>query len=245
MNKFEDYLLVAHRGLHDTMSPENSMNAFELAIENKLPIELDIRLTKDNVLIVFHDENLFRMTGVDRDVCDCNYVDIKNLRLLHTNNNIPTFEEVLRLIDEKVPIMIELKNEGKVGKLEEAFIKIIKDYKGEYIVQSFNPFSLICIKKQNKSILRGQLVCHEYNNINKIKGFILKHMLLNIFVKPDYISYNIDDITNRIVKKYNKYKLFAWTVKSKEQALKCKELKMNCIFDIISADEVKEIALEK
>jgi len=236
---------VAHRGIHNSEIPENSIAAFKLAIENNLTIELDIRLTKDNKIVVLHDETLFRMTGIDKKVCDCNYEDVKRLKLLNTDNNIPTFKEVLQIIDGKVPIVIEIKNEGRVGELEDRFLDMIKEYKGKYIVESFNPLSLIYLKNKNREVVRGQLVCYEYENVGKLKSFILRHMFLNILSKPQFLSYKIEDITEKIAKRYCKYKLFAWTIQSKQQYIKCKELGTNCIFDSISIDEIKQIDLER
>ena len=69
-NKYKN-TVIAHRGIHDNKEiPENSLKAFKLSIENNLTIELDIQLTKDNHLIVFHDANLKRMTGIDKQLSD-------------------------------------------------------------------------------------------------------------------------------------------------------------------------------
>jgi hypothetical protein len=95
--KFEN-LFFAHRGVHDNIRiPENSIIAFKEALNNKLNIELDVQLTKDNILIVFHDNNLKRMTGIDKNINELTYNELRNLKLLNTNEHIPTFKDVLEL----------------------------------------------------------------------------------------------------------------------------------------------------
>ena len=141
--------LIAHRGLFDKNNniPENSIIAFEQAIKYGYSIELDVHLLNDGKIVVFHDDNLKRMTGIDKKVKDCNYDEIKKLKLDNTDCEIPLFEDVLKLVDKKVPILIEIKNDRKTGETERELIKLLKNYKGEYAIQSFNPFSLIWFKK--------------------------------------------------------------------------------------------------
>ena len=103
-------LIIAHRGVHDNKStPENSIKAFYKAVIKKYPIELDIQLTKDNEIVVFHDKNLKRMTGLDKDVEDLTLDEIKKLKLLDTREHIPRLDEVLKLVNGKVLIDIEIK----------------------------------------------------------------------------------------------------------------------------------------
>ena len=103
--------IIAHRGVHDNKkTPENSLEAFQKAIEYNYPIELDVQLTKDNILVVFHDFTLTRMTKNTNYIQDTNYQDIKDLKLLNTNEKIPTLKEVLELVDNKLLIDIEIKN---------------------------------------------------------------------------------------------------------------------------------------
>ena len=136
--------LIAHRGMHNIKIgiPENSLKAFEKAIECKYLIELDLHILKDGSVVVFHDDNLKRMTGIDKKIADTTYDEIKNLKLQSTNNYIPLFKEVLKLISGRVPIIIELKYDTKVGLLETETMNILKDYKGKYVVKSFNPMTV-------------------------------------------------------------------------------------------------------
>jgi glycerophosphoryl diester phosphodiesterase len=208
--------IIAHRGFHNIQKgiPEDSLKAFEEAIKNNYIIELDIHILKDGNLVVFHDDNLLRMTGVNKNLKDCTYKEIKELKLSSTNHNIPLFKEVLNLVNGRVPIIIELKVDNKVPRLEKKLIDELKNYSGEYAVKSFNPFSVYWFRKNFPNIIRGQLSCN-FNDetFSWCKKFILKNMLLNFITKPDFISYNIDSLPNNRVKKIRKNKLvLGWTV---------------------------------
>ena len=95
----EKYRFIAHRGLFNRLdTPENSMKAFENAIEKGYAIELDVNMSLDGHLVVFHDISLKRMTGIKNDVNLLNLNELKKLKLLGTDNVIPTFEDVLMLV---------------------------------------------------------------------------------------------------------------------------------------------------
>ena len=199
--------LIAHRGLHNDMIPENSITAFKEAIKYNYIIELDVQILKDNNVVVFHDDNLRRLTGINKKIKDTTYDEIKKLKLLNTNEHIPLFLDVLKLVDGKVPLLIELKYDTKVGLLEDKLLSILKDYNGNYAFQSFNPRSLIYLKKKCPGILRGILVSDfKKTNINLFKRIILKRMIFNYLIKPDFLSVNYNYLKNRKIQKYKNNK---------------------------------------
>ena len=219
---------IAHRGLwsKEENIPENSMLAFERACENGYPIELDIHLLEDGNVVVFHDDNLKRMTGVDKSIKDCIFNEIKNLKLKDTNYGIPLFKDVLELVNDRVPILIELKNDRKAGQTEEALIKILENYNGKYAVQSFSPKSLMWFKKNYPEIPRGQLSSGFKNDgMFLVKKYVLKNVLLNCLTKPDFISYSISDLPNKRVQKFRKKGnlVFGWTARNKIEIEKSKQ----------------------
>lgn len=197
--------LIAHRGFFDNKNgiPENSLQAFNRAMENNYIIELDLHLLKDGNVIVFHDDNLKRMTGVNRKIKDCSYNEIQDLHLLNTKEKIPLFEEVLNLINGKVAILIELKYDVKVGGLERRVIEILKNYNGKYAMQSFNFLSIMWLKKNAPEIVRGQLVSK------------FSHTIFNVINKPDFIAYSTNYIDKILHKNLRKNKIIVWTVKDK------------------------------
>ncbi len=224
---------IAHRGYHDKTAPENSLGAFAKAIEKGYAIELDVHLLADDTVVVFHDESLARMTSNDGYLKYLNKEDIKSLRLAGTKETIPTLAEVLALVDGKVPLLIEVKNKYKVGKLEQAVINLLKHYKGEFAIQSFNPYSLAYFKKHAPNFLRGQLSGYfKGEKLAWLKKFMLKSMRLNKKVsEPHFISYEASTLPNRYTKKYKNLPLLAWAVKSKEEYMNIIKYCDNVIFE--------------
>lgn len=235
--------LIAHRGYHNIKIgiPENSIPAFERATKNKYIIELDVHILKDNNIVVFHDDNLKRMTGIDKDIKLTTYDEIKDLKLNNTKYNIPLLTEVLKLVNNRVPIIIELKTDNKVGRLENELIKILSDYKGEYALKSFNPFSIYWLKKHYPDIIRGQLASNFSNdNMCIFKKFLLKNMFFNIFTKPDFISYDINSLPNKRVEKIRKdHIVLGWTVRDNKQYIKGKKYCDNLICENFENLEIK------
>ena len=133
---------IAHRGVHDDPAvDENSLTSFRIAAERGLGSELDVRLTSDGVPVVMHDAALSRMCGIDRFVSDMTLDELKQCRLLVSGECVPTLAEVTRLTAGRVPLVIELKGEGR-DRIAERTAEVLRTYEGEYAVESFNP--LIC-----------------------------------------------------------------------------------------------------
>ena len=219
--------LIAHRGVHID-SPENSKEAIKEAIKKKYIIEFDVHLLKDNTIIVFHDNNLKRMTGTDKDLKDCTYEEIKNIKLLNSENHIPTLKEILELVDGKVPIIIELKYDQKTGKLEKELVKILDNYKGKFCVKSFNPFSIRWFKKNRPDYIRGLLISHK----TKKKRFISNRLMI-FLTKPDFISCNYKLYKNKKIRKQmKKIPVIAWTIKNDKNYKKFKNKFYNLIIDV-------------
>ena len=229
--------LIVHRGMHNIKLgiPENSLKAFERAIEHNYIIELDLHVLKDNTVVVLHDDNLLRMTGVDKDLKDTTYDEIKSLKLNNTENHIPLFKEVLELVDGRVPLVIEFKYDTKAGRLEEEAMNLLKDYKGKYVIKSFNPLTVNWFKKNYPDIIRGQLgSSYEKIEVNGFLRVLLSHMLFNFITKPDFISYNIEFLPNKKVAKFRKNKpVLGWVIRNNEDLSKAKQYCDNFICENI------------
>lgn len=223
MNKKEILMfsLIAHRGLHDDVIPENTMEAFEKAVNQNFMIELDVHILKDKKIVVFHDANLKRLTGIDRYIKDCTYEDIKIIRIKN-KFNIPLLEDVLNMIGGKVPVLIELKQEQKVGILEKNIAKILDNYSGHFAVQSFNPLSVYWFRKNRPGYIRGHLLTNN-NKSNLIFKFLYSYRIFNKITKPDFVSYNVKCLPNKKISKIrNKVVLLGWTVRTQDQYEKYK-----------------------
>lgn len=227
----KDY--IAHRGLHNDSLPENSLGAFANAINEGYAIELDVQQIADGTVIVFHDYSLSRMTGKDGYTKNLIKAELSSYTLANTEYYIPTLAEVLQLVDGQVPLLIEIKNEGKVGSLEKATYDLLKDYNGDFAIQSFNPYSLEWFKNNAPNIWRGQLSSFfKGENLSFAKRFALKRMLLNKKVScPDFISYNVDNLPNFYVNRYKKLPLLAWVVRSQTEYMKAVKHCDNIIFE--------------
>lgn len=236
MEIFKSWLVerfIAHRGLHDQNNPENSLGAFQNAIDNDHPIELDVHLISDGTVVVFHDSTLSRLTGKDGYVKNLTKDDLKNYNLANTEYTIPTLQEVLELVDGKVPLLIEIKNLDKVGELESATYKLLKEYKGEYAVQSFNPYSMQWFYNNAPDVIRGQLSSYfKGEKLSFFKKFVLKRLMLNKKVShPDFICYDHKDIPNRFVKRFKNLPLIVWVITKQEDFLRVVKHCDNIIFE--------------
>ena len=222
---------VAHRGLHGESCGENSLSAYKSAVEHGYPIEMDVQLTKDGVLVCFHDDSLKRVTGVDGYINDFTYEELKHLKILNTQDYIPTFEEFLKLVNGQVPVMIEIKRQrSKNYDIAKMTTDALKDYQGEFVVQSFDPFIMLKVKKYAPDYLRGQLGgVAKKGELPFIQYVVVKYMPFNFLLKPDYINYLID-----LMPINKKIPTVCWTVRTQENLLKAKELKVNYVFENVN-----------
>lgn len=127
----------AHRGLHGPGVPENSLAAFEAALAMGVGIECDLRLTADNVPVVFHDRDAQRLCGDPRVISRVHRDDLRDLRLGGTDGPIPTLADLLDLTDGRVPLLLELKDERNAQRFAAAVVAALHGYAGPVGVMSF------------------------------------------------------------------------------------------------------------
>lgn len=232
----------AHRGLFDntTDAPENSLLAFQKAVDAHYGIELDVQLSKDGVPVVFHDATLKRMTGVDGNVWDYTLAELQQMKLASSNETIPTFAQVLDTVAGKVPLIVEYKLDIAQTKVCELGNELLKDYEakfhGVYCIECFHPLALLWYKKNRPDIIRGQL-CMEYWKEERFHGkfmyLLLSYLVTNVATRPDFIAYQHSDAANfsrRVCRKLGALSV-AWTIKSKEQYEQAKDKFDLFIFD--------------
>lgn len=185
----------AHRGLHGDGIPENSLPAFDLAASHGYGIELDVQLSSDGVIMVFHDGTLIRMTGQEGKLCEYTCAELQSMHLGESGEVIPTFDQVLDTVGGRVPLLIELKGESAGGNaaLCEKLAARLDGYAGDFCIESFNPMLLRWFKRNRPDIVRGQLVTNtlrERPEGNKTVNFLLAHLMTNVLSRPDFVSYN-------------------------------------------------------
>lgn len=186
----------AHRGLYseDQTIAENTLEAFQRACEKGYGVEMDIRLSKDGQIVVFHDDTLMRAAGIDRPVEDFTWQELSQIPLYGTEARIPLFREVLEVIDGQIPLIIELKTGTQNRKLCEDACAILRRYKGPYCVESFDPRIIRWFKKNAPEVVRGQLACSVSkagNGTPRIVAFLASRCLLNFLSRPNFIAYEL------------------------------------------------------
>ncbi|MBR0163277.1 MAG: glycerophosphodiester phosphodiesterase [Lachnospiraceae bacterium] len=276
--------MYAHRGLHDnqTDAPENSLAAFRKAVEAGYGIELDVQITKDRQLVVFHDDTLARMARFSQDAasaqdmlpcpvsdmlsserlvrhgaettdsaeCPAQWSEAESMQhrgrqpqivpgrirdytrnelqsrfqLLDTNERIPSFEDFLALVDGRVPLIIEIKEESTAMTVCPLVDAVLRDYKGTYCIESFNPLAVKWYKKNRPEVIRGQLSdAFHKDDPTKYKRpvyFFLTHLLFNFLVKPDFIAYHhkyAHEPSRMLCRSLYQALSVAWTIRSREQ----------------------------
>lgn len=222
MKPFED-VLIAHRGLFDNRSvPENSLTAFFRADEAGYGIELDVRLTADNKLAVFHDASLKRMCGIKKKVEECTYEELQRYQLLGTDEKIPLFDDVLEVIGERTPLIIEIKTAGRSAKISAALAAELADYNGIFCVESFDPMAVRWFSKYKPEVMRGLLSTNHRKAAGKksvLSGLLITSLLFNRYAEPDFIAYNFEyssDPAFKLCRRLYDPVCAAWTVRNNE-----------------------------
>lgn len=226
---------VAHRGLWNEQFTENGIQAFKNAVDNNVAFEYDVHITKDNKVIICHDSELERVTGKPGIIEDLTLKEIKDNYALLDGTKIPTLEEVLKLNDEKVPMVVELKvykdNFKELAKYTMDELASIKDKKNVFLI-SFDPRALALTKKFG--FMRGLLVCEAHD-----WTFKLRHMFESLDVE--------DTLLKR--KEYQKYSknhfVNVWTIEDKKVAEEVLPYVDTITFQKISKDEIKSMLENK
>ena len=218
----------AHRGLHGEGRAENSMSAFKAAIEGGYGIELDIRLSSDGKLVVFHDDTLDRVCAREGRVIDFTAEELSAISLSGTEDGVPLFSDVLTLVDGRVPILVEIKENQGDKTVSDAAAEMLKDYRGEYLLQSFNPISVGNFAKKISDAPRG-ILSQDYlkeKKYRRLTYFLLGILALNRVCKPCFIAFNCRDgkfIPLRLIRRLFGVVTFAWTVRSAKEESEAKK----------------------
>lgn len=217
----------AHRGLHgevgeEPFAAENSLTAFSRAVERGFGIELDVHVSRDGEVVVFHDDTLKRVTGKCGRVKDMTLAELRELSLSGTADTIPTLKEVLGLVGGRVPLLIEIKETGFDHSISEATAQILKDYKGEFIVESFSPLAFGAIRREIPGTPCGFLADKLTDN-EKFRSFkyrLIQRFLLNAAARPAFIAMNHKRsrmFPLPLIKRVFKTPTLAWTIRSEKE----------------------------
>ena len=210
----------AHRGLWNEALPENSLPAFQNAVDHGFGIELDVHLTRDDHLVVFHDDTSTRMCGIDRPIADCTLAELRQMRLKDSNCTIPTLDEVLQVIGGKVPMIVEIKPDKRIDELCTKTYAAMTAYGGPYCVESFHPLAVRWFRKHAPQVIRGQLSFGPGNGRETtVLFFLLGSLIQNVLGRPDFIAYEAktDHTLSMGIMRLCRPTLVCWTIHSQEE----------------------------
>ncbi len=237
-------LPIAHRALHDRAAGrvENSPSAIKAAVAAGYGIEIDLQLSKDGVPVVFHDETLDRLTDQTGPVNARTAADLGRIRLKGATDTIPTLAEVLTLIDGKVPLLIEIKDQSLVmgptdGRLEVATAKALQGYTGDAALMSFNPASVAHMARLAPHLPRGIITsAYDPDDWAPLPADRCAHFR----AVPDYdatlssfISHEAPDLARDRVAELKRLgaKVLCWTIRSPEAEALARKIADNVTFE--------------
>lgn len=209
----------AHRGLFsaDQQVPENSLAAFRAAVAAGYGVELDVQLTRDHRVVVFHDNNLLRACGIDAPVDAFEYDQLKEFSLFGTGERIPLFSEVLETIGGRIPMIVELKSGGDWKTLCQMTRELLEAYRGDYCVESFHPLLVRWFYLNAPKMLRGQLseaARYSRKGLPLYQAVMMSRLLTNLLAHPQFIAYRVGPkcLSARICEAFGAMRV-AWTAR--------------------------------
>ena len=156
--------------------------------------------------------------------------EVKKLKVCGTNDGVMTFEEFLNFVDGRTPILVEIKQQrdGKHSGIEKKTAELLDNYKGEFAVQSFDPFIMQRVRKLRPQFLRGQLGGARPKSLSYPKYLVVRKLLLNCLSKPDFINYVIEEFPIK-----TKLPVMRWTINTVERKKTAYSMGHNIVFENI------------
>lgn len=235
---------IAHRALHDTARgrPENSIEAISAAIQAGYGIEIDLQLSSDGEAMVFHDDDLARLTTRTGKLREHSAAELGAMPLRHGQERIPTLSQVLQLVAGKAPLLIEVKDQDgamgpRVGTLEAAAVRALSGYIGPVALMSFNPNSVAALARLAPGLPRGLTTCAWNADDAPQVPEATRSRLRGI---PDYdrvgacfISHDKSDLDRPRVAELQRggAAVLCWTVRSAAQEAEARKVAQNITFE--------------
>lgn len=206
---------IAHRGFHDLNKSrwENTLSAFQAAIDNDFAIECDVHLSADGIPVVFHDGDLKRLAGIEAPIFEKTAAEMAALRIGGTDDHAPSLAEMLAFVDGRVPLVIELKGiEGTDDGLVAAVAALLRNYKGEAAIMSFDHWLVRQFATHAAGIPAG--LTAQGGKIEELEGHfsMLAHPI-------SFVSFGVHDLPNpfvAFVRDELSMPVITWTVRNAE-----------------------------
>lgn len=225
---------IAHRGLHGPGAPELSRTALLRAVEAGVAVEIDVRMCL-NAVVVIHDEDTERVTGVRRVVADSSVADLRALAVLGSSDPLPSLSDVLEFIDGQVPLLVEIKHLIPAALIGPAVLASLAGYRGDWAVQSFDPRIVRWFARHAPSVPRGQIsgdLSHE--GLGRARRLILETMVWNVVTRPHFLVWDVDGLPSRLVNFWCavlRCTVLAWTVQTEEHLDRAQRAGAGLIFE--------------
>ena len=217
---------IAHRGFHNKINViENTESAFAAAIKHDYAIECDVQLTADGEVIVFHDDDLDRLTEAKGPVKVRTTNELKGVKLKSTGDRMQTLAELLEQVDGRATLVIELKSlwDGNEALAERA-LQVLENYSGAHCLMSFDPDLVACLRELSPQTARGIVADRTtdpyYNALPLEKRYSMRTFAHLAQTQPHFVSYNWRDLPFEPVSEIRAagHPVITWTVRSKEEA---------------------------
>lgn len=234
--------LCAHRGLYqkDQTAPENSLPAFAAAREHGYGVELDVQLSKDGDVVVFHDDDLKRVCGVEARVDALTTQELFALRLFASDERMPLFVEVMEVLGSDTPVIVELKSGPRNDLLCEKTLALLRSIPGIYCVESFDPRIVAWFRKNAPDILRGQLVMpFSFYKGSKVTAVFLSNLFLNVLARPQFIARetSLSNLSLRLCLAFRPMRV-VWTVRPEHDLARLRAENDALIFEHFLPDQI-------
>ncbi|SLN16392.1 Glycerophosphoryl diester phosphodiesterase [Aquimixticola soesokkakensis] len=235
---------IAHRALHDRDAgrPENSREAVRAAVERGYGIEIDLQLSRDGEAMVFHDYDLRRLTGKNGPLAQETAASLASYTLLTGESGIPSLREVLALVNGRVPLLIEIKDQDgmmgeNTGALEVATARALTNYAGDVALMSFNPHAVAACGRLMPTRPRGLTTCAYSSADWPLLPDALRRKLAQIpdfeRVGASFVSHDRKDLDAARVRdlKSCNTPILCWTIRTPEQEAEARKIAENVTFE--------------
>lgn len=233
---------ITHRGLHGAGVPENSLAAARAAIEAGYGIECDIQPGPDGVPLVFHDYQLTRLTGAQGFIAATDAAALAGLRLMGTDEPVPTLAQFLELVAGRVPLLIEIKDQDgacgpNVGTLSARVAEALAGYDGPVAVMSFNPHMIAAFREAAPDVPAGLTTCAfpeaDWTRVPPARREALAQISDFDAVGACFISHDKGDLDNPRVDalRAQGVPVLTWTIRSPEEEARARRVARNVTFE--------------
>jgi glycerophosphoryl diester phosphodiesterase len=231
---------IAHRGLDERGSVENSASAVKAAIAENYAIEVDLQCSRDGLPVVFHDETLDRLTAETGRVAARDAAELLAIPLKGSNDRILSLDGLLALVDGKVPLVIEVKSTwGRDHRYEANIAARLKTYRGQVAVMSFDPDCVAAFRRLAPALPRG-LVSERFDDkqhwshLSPLRRFAMRHLLTAAVARPNFIAYDIKALpacAPRLGHDLFGLPLLTWTVRTEAEKERARRYADAMIFE--------------